>query len=91
MNPEQIELALSQMRKNIVPGLSVSCVAEAYDDLKLQRDELLEACKSFEGYYDGTPDSSTRGMAHCYAIVREAIAKCDASNLNSQQPTTVKP
>jgi hypothetical protein len=42
--------------------------------------DLLAACKAFEGYYCGAPDSPTRGMAHAYEIVRVAIARAEGKN-----------
>lgn len=40
---------------------------------------LLAACKAFEGFYDGAPDSSTRGMAEAHELAVRAIAMAEAS------------
>jgi len=60
----------------IEPGKSQSkAERRAIARLIVAAPELLAACKAFEGYYCGAPDSPTRGMAHAFEIVKAAIAK----------------
>lgn len=44
--PEQIERAIDTMRKNIVPGLSVSHIADYVDELRGKYNELILAVEN---------------------------------------------
>ena len=72
----RLDVALQKMRCNIVPELSVSVVAEAYDELHAHAERLAEALKNASTWFSAIVSDEHDGanVENMKKHAREALA-----------------